>query len=174
MSKLVANLIGGLLVVLLCAGFIELARLLPHYTSSVDASHALATLVTIVSLIVVHEALHAVGMVRFGKVSWHDIRFGFTWRALMPYCHCTVPLSIHAYRLMGLLPLWTTGAVTLALLLVFPSDWLGLITGVTLAACVGDVWLVAKLRRFPKDWLVQDSPSEIGCDVSPPVKAIVA
>ena len=172
-NKLMANIVCGLLTVLLCAGFIGLARLLPHYSSSVAASHALAALAAIVCLMVVHEALHALGMVRFGKVSWHDIRFGFMWRALMPYCHCAVPLSMHACRRMALLPLWVTGAVTLTFLLLFPSDWVGLITGITLASCVGDVWLVSKLRRFPDDWLVQDSPSEIGCDVFPPVSAIV-
>jgi hypothetical protein len=101
-NKLAANLVGALVTVLLCAGFIGFARLLPHYSSSIAVSHALATLAGIVLLIVVHEALHAVGMVWFGSVSWSDIRFGFMWRALMPYCHCTVPLSIHACRHMGL------------------------------------------------------------------------
>ncbi len=172
-NKIAANLVGSLLTVLLCAAFIAFARLLPYYSPSGALWHAPAVLISIVMVIVVHEALHGVGMAWFGKVSWRDIRFGFMGRALMPYCHCTVPMSVRACRRMALFPLWTTGGVTLAFLLAFPADWVGFITGFTVAACVGDVWIVARLRRFADDWLVQDSPSEIGCDVFSPVTQTV-
>jgi len=173
-NKLAANLVAIVLTVLLCATFVASARWLPHFSSPGAAWQTPAALVAVVLLIAVHEALHAVGMVQFGKISWRDIRFGIMWWALMPYCHCTVPLSIRAFRRMALLPLWITGGVTLAGLLVFPSDLLALVTGFTVAACVGDVWMVAKLRRFNADWLVADSPSEIGCDVFSPVAGAVA
>jgi hypothetical protein len=173
-NKLAANLIAIVLTVLLCAASVAFARLLPHFSSAGAAWQTPAAILAVVLLIVVHEALHAVGMVQFGKISWRDIRFGIMWWALMPYCHCTVPLSIRAFRRMALLPLWITGGVTLACLLVFPSDLVALVTGFTVAACVGDVWMVAKLRRFDEDWLVSDSPSEIGCDVFSPDKETVA
>lgn len=173
-NKLAANLVATVLTVLLCVGFVAFARRLPHFSSTGAAWQTPAALVAVVLLIVVHEALHAIGMVQFGRISWRDIRFGIMWWALMPYCHCTVPLSIRAFRRMALLPLCITGGVTFAGLLVFPSDWLALVTGFTVAACVGDVWIVARLRRFNEDWLVADSPSEIGCDVFSPVKENVA
>ncbi len=53
----------------------------------------------------------------------------------------------------------------LAALLIFPADWVGLLTGVVCAASTGDLWIVAKLRRFSKEMLVQDASGEIGCDV---------
>jgi hypothetical protein len=173
-NKLAANLVAIVLTVLLCAAFVVLARWLPHFASPGAAWHTPAALVAVVVLIVVHEALHAVGMVLFGKISWRDIRFGVIWRALMPYCHCTVPLSVRAFRRMALLPLWITGGVTLAGLLVFPSDLVALVAGFTLAACLGDVWIVARLQRFNEGWLVADSPSEIGCDVFAPLEGTVA
>ena len=173
-NKLAANLVAIVLTVVLCAASVVFARWLPHFSSTGAAWQAPAALIAVVLLIVVHEALHAVGMVQFGKISWRDIRFGIMWWALMPYCHCTVPLSIRAFRRMALLPLWITGGMTLACLQVFPSDLLALVTGFTVAASVGDVWIVAKLRRFNEDWLVADSPSEIGCDVFSPVKGTVA
>ena len=37
--------------------------------------------------------------------------------------------------------------------------------GFAVSACVGDVWMITKLRRFSDDLLVRDCPSEIGCDV---------
>jgi hypothetical protein len=87
------------------------------------------------------------------------------WRALMPYCLSKVPISVHAYRRMALLPLWVTGSGSVMALLAFPADWLGAFAGFAVAACVGDVWVVAKLRSFTDTLLVQDCSSEIGCDV---------
>jgi hypothetical protein len=68
---------------------------------------------------------------------------------------------------MALLPLWVTGTITITALLFHPADWLALLTGITLGACVRDVWMAAKLSRFGGEMLVQDSPTEIGCDVYP-------
>jgi hypothetical protein len=59
-------------------------------------------------------------------------------------------------------------------LLAFPIDGLAIFAGIALGACVGDVWMVVKLRGFRGDLMVQDSPSEIGCDVFSPVKRTVA
>jgi hypothetical protein len=163
-GKLAANMLSCLLTVLFCAAGVAIAHVLPHHIP--DATWNLfAFLASVVVLVVVHEALHGVGLLKYAKVSRRDIRFGFMWRGLVPYCHCKVPISVGAYRRMALLPLWVTGTTTFVLLLLFPADWLGLLAGISVAACVGDVWLVARLRRFSSDLFVQDSPSEIGCDV---------
>ncbi len=44
-------------------------------------------------------------------------------------------------------------------LLVFPAEWMGLLAGVVLAASTGDLWIVAKLRRFPV-WEGENPESE--------------
>ena len=163
-NKLAANVVGTLLTIVLCVVGVLLTRLLPHHRSSADW-HVLALLISFVALLPIHEALHAIGLRLFARVSWIDIRFGVMWRALMPYCHCTVPIPLRAYRRMALLPLWVTGAASAISSLIFATDWLGAFAGLAVAACVGDVWMVAKLRGFTDDLLVQDSSSEIGCDV---------
>jgi hypothetical protein len=66
---------------------------------------------------------------------------------------------------MALSPLWVTGITTVGLLFLFPTNWLGLLAGIAIAACVGDIWVVLKLSRFAGNLFVQDSASEIGCDV---------
>jgi hypothetical protein len=58
--------------------------------------------------------------------------------------------------------------------LVLPTNDLGTLAGVAVAACVGDAWIVLKLRGFNGDLLVQDSPSEIGCDVFSSIPDTVA
>ncbi len=168
-NKIAANIVGALVTVLLCIGCIRFVRLLPHHAPAFAAWQVPVAGLSIMVVVVIHEMLHGVGIVRFGHVPRQAIRFGFLWSALMPYCHCTVPLSVRAYRRMLLLPLWVTGGVAWLALLIAPSDWLALVTGMTCAACVGDVWIVLKLRRISDDCFVKDSPSDIGCDVFPPV-----
>lgn len=163
-SKLAANRVGTLLTIVLCVAGVMFARGLPHHVGFAPWQ-AIAVLVCIVMLLPVHEALHAVGLLLFARVQWRHIRFGVMWRALMPYCHCTVPISVRAYRRMALLPLWVTGSLSIALLLVFHADCFGALAGFAVAVCVGDVWLVSKLRLFADTLLVKDSSSQIGCDV---------
>ena len=173
MSKLAANIVGTLLTIIFCVVGALLAHMLPHHVRFAEW-HAVALLISLVVLLPVHEALHAVGLRIFARVPWRHIRIGVMWRALMPYCHCTVPISLHAYRRMALLPLWVTGSVSVASLLAFPAEWLGVFAGFAVAVCVGDVWMVAKLRCFADTLLVQDSPSEIGCDVFSPITETAA
>jgi hypothetical protein len=166
-SKLAANIVGSLLTVVLCLAGVMLAQFLPHHVSFAPW-HGVALLVAFVLLMPVHEGLHAVGLLLFGRVQRQEIRFGVMWHALMPYCHCTVPIPLHAYRRMALLPLWVTGSFSTAALLLYPADAFGIFAGVAVAACVGDVWMIARLRSFSDSLLVQDSPSAIGCDILAP------
>lgn len=163
-SKLAANVVGTLLTLVLCGMGILLAHLLPLYSPPVGWQVG-AIFVSFLVLLPVHEALHALGWICFAGVSWRDIHFGVMWRALMPYCHCMVPIPIRAYRRMASLPLFVTGLFTFTALLIYPTDWFGLFTGLTVGSCIGDVWLIVRLRPFRGAFLVQDSPSEIGCDV---------
>ena len=163
-SKLAANIVGTLLTILFCIAGVLFAHMLPRYVPFAEW-HVIPFLVSLIILLPIHEALHALGLRVFAHVAWRHIKFGVMWRPLMPYCHCKVSIPVGAYRRMALLPLWVTGTATVAALFVIPTDGLGVLAGVTVAACVGDVWMVAKLNPFPDELLVQDSPSEIGCDV---------
>lgn len=163
-NKLAANVICILLTVFFCVGGVLLVHMLPHYGEFAEW-HAIPLLVLLVVFVLLHEVCHAVGLCLFARVRWAEIRFGFMWRALIPYCHCTVPIQVSAYRRMTMLPLWITGGASLLALLIFPTDVLGLLAGIVVAGCVGDVWVVLKLSRFSHDLWVQDSPSDIGCDV---------
>jgi Putative zincin peptidase len=163
-NKLAANVVATLLTGVFCVVGVMLARALPHHIKFAYW-HLKALLVASILLVPVHEALHAVGWRVFARVEWRHIRFGVMWWALMPFCHCAAQVPIGAYRRMALFPLWITGSVSIAALFVFPADCMGVFAGVAVAACVGDVWIVSKLRRFADMLLVRDSPSAIGCDV---------
>ena len=163
-NKYTANLVGILLMILSCALGVGFARLLPHYVAFAEW-HVFALMLSVIVLLPVHEALHAVGAVRFAGVSWRHIRFGVMWRVLTPYCQCMVPISMRAFRRASLLPLYVTGPIIVTALLFYPTDWFGAFAGIALAGCVGDLWVYAKMRRFSADLIVLDSPSEMGCDI---------
>jgi hypothetical protein len=164
LNKITVNVAGGALTVALCVGGMVLAQALPHH-QSLGRGGFIIVLTAFLLLIPVHEWLHGLGARVFGKVPREAIRFGVMWDALAPYCHCSVPLTKKAYCRMALLPLWVTGSLSLGALLLCPCEMLGMLTGLALAGCIGDVWIVARLRRFGNHVFVVDSPKEIGCEV---------
>lgn len=117
--------------------------------------------------VVVHEGLHGLAWWLAGRPSPDAIRFGFQWKTLTPYAHCTEPMAARAYRIgaatpgvaLGLLPcavgLWTGNAAWFTFGLFF-----------TLAAG-GDALILWLLRGVAPDRLVEDHPSRAGCYVLP-------
>lgn len=113
--------------------------------------------------VLIHEGLHALGWKVFGQVPWSAIKFGFMWKALMPYAHCQVPLRAAAYRWGGALPGLLTGLLPAALGLAFGSGVLLVFGLVFLTAAAGDALVLWALRGVPADARVIDHPSRPGC-----------
>ncbi len=116
----------------------------------------------------VHEGLHGLGY-RLGGARRGAVRFGFAWSKLMPYAHCTTPLTARAYRravvapglLLGLAPLLfglTSGEA--------PWTQYGM---VHLALAGGDAAVLWSIRSVPAHAAVLDHPSAVGCHVLGPV-----
>ena len=172
-NKVAANLLGALVALGLCAAGFLLARSLPHHVRSAPW-HDSAVLIAIIILVPFHEGLHALGWRWFGGASWSDIKFGVMWQVLTPYCHCRAPLPVSAYMKGGLLPFWVTGSLSLAAVLLYPADLVGVFAGFTIAACFGDFWVAIKLKKFDRTYLVLDSPTQIGFDVYAPAQCETA
>lgn len=122
---------------------------------------------SLVMLVVVHEALHALAALLWGKAPFISIRFGVKWKWIAPYCHCASPMRMGAFRKFTLLPLAVTLTVTFVLLLLDPSLWTLLLFSLAFSGCAGDILTYFKILDFPSCLWVQDHPSEIGCYVWP-------
>ena len=166
-SKLAVYLVAIPVVAATVTAAVLVAWSLPH-TVATRPRDAWQYVLFIVLATVVHELLHARAIVRWGGVPFGAVKFGFHWKALMPYFHCREPVEMAAYRTATLFPLYVTGPVSILVLLAYPSIWVAAGAGVAIAACTGDVWTFLKLRRFDKRSFVMDHPSEIGCDVFAP------
>lgn len=164
--KLSANAVSSVVVVLLSAAMVLLARQMPGFQPT-EPWHVAALLGGIVALSLVHESLHAFALMSAARLTPSSFRFGVVWTALMPFCHCLRPVRLAHYRFMTLLPLFVTGLLSMALMLEYPSDAMAAFAGITLGVCTGDVWMCWRLRRFSGDCLALDHPEEIGCDVLP-------
>lgn len=163
-SKLAANLVAIPAAGAIVAAAVLLAWSLPHAVGS-RPRDAWQYVLFVILATVVHELLHAWAILRWGEVPSGAVRFGFHWKALMPYFHCRVPVEMAAYRTATLFPLYVTCPIGMLAVLAYPSVWVAAGAGVAVAACTGDVWTFMKLRRFDGRSLVLDHPSEIGCDV---------
>lgn len=115
--------------------------------------------------IVLHEILHGAGWIWFGKVSPDAIRFGFHWKSLTPFAHCTVPVTAWAYRLALVLPALVLGVTPAIVGLVTAWAWAVMFGALFLAAASGDLLVLWVIRSVERDRLVKDHPTRAGCVV---------
>lgn len=110
---------------------------------------------------VIHELLHALGYVLCGAKR-SEVAFGFHWKALMPYAHCKIPLSVSAYRFSGALPGIVQGVIPLAAGTALGVDWLTLYGAIMLCGAVGDMLILWLTLSVPQDAQILDHPSKPG------------
>lgn len=163
-NKLAINVASVPLTLMLLGGLVTVASSLPHF-QSISFPEPYWMLLVLLSLIIIHEALHASALICWSRIPWSDCKFGVMWKALMPYCHCGKPITVRAYRFYALFPLIVTGSMSLLYLFVYPSFWSAFLSAVVLAVCIGDVWVYCRMWRFEGNLLVLDARSEIGCDI---------
>jgi hypothetical protein len=113
--------------------------------------------------VLAHEGLHALGWKVWGRLRWADIRLGFQWKALMPYAHARVPMTARAYRLGAALPGMITGVLPVLAALIVGLPVVLLLGAFFVTAAVGDLMVIWAIRRLPADAKVLDHPSLPGC-----------
>lgn len=112
-----------------------------------------------------HEGFHAIGWKYWGNLEWRDLKFGFAWRALAPYCHAKAPMQADAYRFGAALPGVMTGLVPFLGALVIGNGMMAIASAVMISGAVGDVYVLWVMREVPQDAIVMDHPSNAGCIV---------
>lgn len=117
--------------------------------------------------IILHELLHMVGYLLFGKAKFSEVKLGVLWKQLTPYAHCKIPLRIYAYRISVLLPVVLVIFPLIYAFLVGNDYWFVIGTLMTIGS-LGDFIILWLLRNFTTDVYVQDHSSKIGCVVYTP------
>lgn len=140
--------------------------LLLHGTEGLKPVESTALLIIAVLLgIVIHELIHGLSWVVFGRKPFSSIKFGFQWKTFTPYAHLKEPVEINAYRLGAFLPGFILGILPYILSLVTGNADLFWFSLVHTSAAGGD-WLVLWLLRKVKAGVqVEDHPTNAGCYV---------
>jgi hypothetical protein len=140
--------------------------LLLHGTQGLKLTGNIVLLLTAVLLgIVVHELIHGLSWVIFGRKPFSAIKFGFQWQSLTPYAHLKEPVEVNAYRLGAFMPGFILGILVYSLSLVLGNGDLFWFSLVHTSSAGGD-WLILWLIRHVKAGMqVEDHPTNAGCYV---------
>lgn len=115
-------------------------------------------LASFVAVLFVHEGLHAVGFMLFGKAKSKDISFGVILRQGMIYCTTKKPLTARAYGISLVLPLIFTAIIPFIISMVLGNVILVLVFSFAISGAAGDVFMLNTVRKYDKNQLILDHP----------------
>lgn len=118
----VKRLLFALPLMLLVFGLYQ-SYLLPHRMEQrIQGIEFAAMLIAIIIVCgILHEMLHGVGWLLFGK--GHTCQIVFQRKRLLPVCTCRTFLGIPHYLAGRLLPLWTMGTIGIIVLFIYPGTF---------------------------------------------------
>jgi hypothetical protein len=112
--------------------------------------------------IVIHELIHGLVWAQYAKSGWDSIQFGFLWKALAPYCHCTEAMPVRHYLKAVLAPGVVLGLGPAIVSLVNGSFTLLLFSWFLTVAAIGDFLMARMLLQEDQNALVKDMPDDAG------------
>lgn len=137
-----------------------------HGLDSLRPTGSSVLLILLVLLgVVLHELIHGISWILFGRKPASAITFGFQWKTITPYAHLKEPVDVAAYRIGAVLPGLVLGILPYLLSLGLGSGdlfWFGLVH----TSAAGGDWLILWLIRHVRAGLqVEDHPTDAGCYV---------
>lgn len=111
----------------------------------------------------IHEIIHGISFIVFGKVPFNKIKFGIILKYLTPYAYCNHVISISTYRIALVMPTILLGVIPLIYSFI-ASDFLIFLLGTLMfIGGFGDLLIVWVTRGVKKGTLVLDHDKKVGC-----------
>ena len=166
-ANIIVMFISLPVVIIQFVGFIGL-----HGIDGLGITWSYFTLIIAVLLgVLVHELIHGISWVIFGRQPFSAIKFGFQWKSLTPYAHLKEPVDVNPYRVGAFMPGLLLGILPYFLSLALGDGNLFWFSLIHTSAAGGD-WLILWLIRSVKSsTLVEDHPTNAGCYVIEPESA---
>jgi hypothetical protein len=120
-------------------------------------------LLAIILGVPVHEYIHKIGWAVFAKKPLASIEFGFLWKTLTPYAHCTEPMEVNGYRLGAILPGLLLGVLPTFFAMFNGNGILFFFGLVFIFAAGGDFLILWLIRKVKAGTEVEDHPTQAGC-----------
>lgn len=113
--------------------------------------------------ILVHELIHGLAWMIFGRKPFSAIKFGFQVKTFTPYAHCKEPLRVNPYRIGAAMPGIVLGLLPAILSILTGTSWLLAFGLLFTIAAGGDMLILWLIRNVSNDKLVEDHPTQAGC-----------
>jgi hypothetical protein len=140
--------------------------LMLHGTKTLEPTwNSIILLVVVMLGIVIHELIHGVSWMIFGRKPLSAIKFGFQWKTFTPYAHLKEPVEVNAYRLGAFLPGFILGILTYLLSLILGDGNLFWFSLFHTSAAGGDWLILWLIRNVRAGMQVEDHPTNAGCYV---------
>jgi hypothetical protein len=136
-----------------------------HGMDNLGTTWGSALLIAIVLGVVLHELIHGLSWVIFGRKPFSAIKFGFQWKTVTPYAHLKEPVEVNAYRIGGFMPGFILGIVPYFMSLLLGDGNLFWFSLIHTAAAGGDWLILWLIRKVKAGMLVEDHPTNAGCYV---------
>jgi hypothetical protein len=160
-SMLKTQIVGNIFAIIVAAGAI-LLHVLFHddFVITVKLSGFILFMISLIGFIILHEFVHLLGYRIFGKVKWHEMKWGFNWKQMAAYAHAKKEISVAAMKKTLLLPFLPTGVLPLLIGLLFNIPAVTLLGSFLVSGCLGDFILYRKLQKFSNESMVKDHPTK--------------
>jgi len=129
----------------------------------------LTFLIVFLAGVVLHELIHGLTWVFFGRKPLRAIQFGFQLKTLTPYAHCTEPMGVNAYRIGTAMPGILLGLLPALLGIMNGNGWLLAFGVLFTMAAGGDFLILWLLKDVDRRKLVEDHPTRAGCYILDPL-----
>lgn len=112
----------------------------------------------------VHEGIHALAALIFGKTGGENVVFGIKPKEGLLFCHCKAPITINAYRIMLISPFIITAVIPYIVTIFCGGLMLIAVFSMLLSGAAGDLVMFFGLAKIKdgKNRLVLDHPDTVG------------
>lgn len=148
-----------LMIILLFINILIHQHITFHKTIKELLFNSLLFIFLYILLIIFHECCHLLGFVIFGKAPVSSLKYGLNLKLGVAYATTSEKLSNKAMKKALLLPFWLTGVIPTIIGFIVNRKLLILLGAWLIAGAIGDFIMYAKLRKYPKAYLVKDDPN---------------
>jgi hypothetical protein len=112
--------------------------------------------------IVFHEILHGLTWSIYAKSGFKSIKFGFKWKHLTPFCHCTEELKVKHYKRGAVMPLLVLGLLPSIYAVIVGNSTVFFYGLVFTCVSAGDIIVLFMLRKLNNEIYIFDHPNKMG------------
>lgn len=122
--------------------------------------------VSFILYIVVHELLHGLAFVLFGKVKIKELKFGIVLKSGMAYCVSTVPVQIKSAKISLMMPVYVVCIPLYVYSIVVSNILIAFVALMYFSGSIADLYYMLKVRKYDKNlYLFEELSSKNGYDI---------